>query len=293
MHEIILSYTRSDDPVCVARLADSLERLFGEGTVYGDVDSERAGGDWKKAIARKVSGAEVVLAVMGPTWQDLIATGPSEESERARFELNQAHDLDVPVIPVLLAQTRFDYERNLGDLAWLKDLQFFELADGQGRWNSDLARLAGEIARITSLEKRASEQEKARSTSRASHGDQSPNIGTARGGVKISYGRKSVPPPPRQPSPTPREAPAARMALQSGAPAPSNKERCTTSRSKSPPLTLIVFSSTRRFRTTCCRATKSGTSLPCSWSRRTCSTARSARPSNCRGLGRAKWRSST
>jgi hypothetical protein len=208
MHEIILSYTRSDDPVCVARLADSLERLFGEGTVYGDVDSERAGGDWKKAIARKVSGAEVVLAVMGPTWQDLIATGPSEESERARFELNQAHDLDVPVIPVLLAQTRFDYERNLGDLAWLKDLQFFELADGQGRWNSDLARLAGEIARITSLEKRASEQEKARSTSRASHGDQSPNIGTARGGVKISYGRKSVPPPPRQPSPTPREAPA-------------------------------------------------------------------------------------
>jgi hypothetical protein len=191
MQEIFLSYKRSDDPGYVARLADSLEHIFGEGTVYRDVDSERAGGNWKKSLARNVSGAEIVLAVIGPAWQDLIAGGSSQERDWVRFELNQAHDLEVPLIPVRLAQTVFDLERNLGDLAWLTDLQFFELADGQGRWDSDLKRLAEEIARLTSLEMRDSEAEKTASISQESHGDQSPNIVSGGGAVNISFGKES------------------------------------------------------------------------------------------------------
>ena len=191
MNEIFLSYKRSDDPGYVARLADSLERLFGEGTVFRDVDSMRAGSNWKKSLARNVSGAEIVLAVIGPAWQDLIAGGSSEESDWVRFELNQAHGLDVPVIPVRLAQTVFDQERDLGNLAWMTDLQFFELADGQGRWEADLARLAKEIERLTSLKMRDSEQEKAASVSQESHGDQSPNIVSGGGAVTISFGKDS------------------------------------------------------------------------------------------------------
>ena len=48
MNEIFLSYRRADEPGYVGRLADSLEGAFGEGSVYRDVDSERAGGNWKK-----------------------------------------------------------------------------------------------------------------------------------------------------------------------------------------------------------------------------------------------------
>lgn len=189
MNEIFLSYKRSDDPGYVARLADSLERIFGEGTVYRDVDSERAGGNWKKSITRTVSGAEVVLAVIGPAWQDLMAGGSSQESDWVRFELNQAHDLEVPLIPVRLVQTVFDHDRDLGNLAWLKDLQFFELADGQGRWDTDLKRLAEEIAKVTSLEMRDSGSEKAAPISQESNGDQSPNIVSGGGNVTISFGK--------------------------------------------------------------------------------------------------------
>lgn len=187
MNEIFLSYKRSDDPGYVARLADSLQRTFGEDTVYRDVDSNLAGGNWKKTVTRSVSGAEVVLAVIGPEWQKLITGRPSEEMDWVRFELNQAQNLGVTVIPVRLAHTEFDHELDLGDLAWLKDLQFFELADGQGRWEADIARLAGEIAKNSPLEIIDSTEKKVVSISQESHGDQSPNV--VGDGATISYGK--------------------------------------------------------------------------------------------------------
>jgi hypothetical protein len=190
MNEIFLSYRRSDDPGYVGRLADSLQQKFGQDSVYRDVDSERAGGNWKRSVARSVAGTQVVLAVIGPEWQDLLAAGPSEERDWVRFELNQAKTLDIPVIPVRLAQAAFDQGRDIEDLNWLKDLQFFELADGQGRWETDITRLAEEVARITQLKLRTADQSSA-SVSQLSHGHQSPNIVSGGGSVDISYGKDS------------------------------------------------------------------------------------------------------
>ena len=191
MNEVFLSYRRSDDPGYVGRLADSLERLFGMSTVYRDVDSERAGGNWKKSITRSVSGAQVVIVVIGPVWQELLKSWPAEQRDWVRFELNQAKALDIPVIPVKLAHSGFDHTQDLGDLTWLKDLQFFELADGQGRWKTDIARLADEIANVTTLKVSNNDQDTAGSISQVSHGKQSPNIVSGGGGVTISYGKNS------------------------------------------------------------------------------------------------------
>ena len=191
MHEIFLSYRRSDDPGYVGRLADSFERVFGKGTVYRDVDSERAGGNWKKSITRSVSGAEVVIAVIGPAWQELLTSWSAEQRDWVRFELNQAKNLDIPVIPVKLAHSGFDHTQNLGDLTWLKDIQFFELADGQGRWDTDIERLADEIANVTTLKVSSNDLDTAGSISQVSHGKQSPNIASGGGGVTISYGKDS------------------------------------------------------------------------------------------------------
>ena len=191
MNEIFLSYRRADDPGYVGRLADSLERVFGAGTVYRDVDSVRAGKDWKKAITRSVSGAQAVIAVIGPAWQELLTSWPAQERDWVRFELNQAKALDIPVIPVRLAHAAFDHTQDLEDLAWLTGRQFFELADGQGRWETDIARLAEEIAKVTSLEVSSDAQDSAGSISQESHGKQSPNIVSDGGDVDISYGGDS------------------------------------------------------------------------------------------------------
>ena len=188
MNEVFLSYKRGDDPGYVARLADSLERAFGAGSVYRDVDSERAGDDWKRSLARNVAGARVVLAVIGPNWQEILS-GTAGGQDWVRFELNQARTLDVPIIPVRLAHAGFDHGRDLGDLEWIKERQFFELADGQGRWGSDIARLVGEIEQATSL-KAVTVDGSTPSVAQTSHGDQSPNIVSGGGPVTISFGDK-------------------------------------------------------------------------------------------------------
>lgn len=185
MTSIFLSYRRSDEPGYVGRLADSLESAFGE-VVYRDVDSVRAGTDWKKSITQAVVRAEVVIAVIGPAWQQLLLSWPSQERDWVRHELNQARGLDVPIIPVRLANVVFDHKQDLGDLSWLHDLQFFELADGQGRWEADIERLVDEILRLTPLRRIAADSGAADSGLQVTHGNQSPNI-KSQGPVNISY----------------------------------------------------------------------------------------------------------
>jgi len=189
MNEIFLSYKRSDEAGYVKTLTDSLHDKFGEGMVYRDVDSNIAGTNWKKTIARAVSGAEIVLAVIGPKWQELITGSSSRERDWVRYELNQANDLDVPIIPVRVAGAGF-IDKDLGELNWLTDLQFFELADGQGRWEADIDRLAGDISKRTQLEVIEKAQKKASSISQSSTGDGSHNI-VSSGPVTLNYGKDS------------------------------------------------------------------------------------------------------
>jgi hypothetical protein len=191
MAEIFISYRRADEPGYVGRLADSLDLIFGPGTIFRDVDSERAGGNWKKSLARSVSGSQVVLAVIGPEWQEILSGRDPNKQDWTRFELNQAHNLDIPVIPVLLAGAEFDHAADLGELAWLSDIQFFELADGQGRWQTDIARLVEEISRLTTLQAIDTNERESSGASQHSEGDQSPNVQSGGGDVTISFSSNS------------------------------------------------------------------------------------------------------
>lgn len=187
MPEIFLSYRRADAPGYVGRLADSLEARFGDGTVFRDVDSLRGGDNWKKALARAVSGAELVLAVIGPHWQELLQSRQDQEADWVCFELNQARALDIPVIPLVLGGATYAPDALPVELAWLADVQRASLADGQGRWDSDMARLAQEVAALTSLRPLKAE-ESAPALSQVSQGHQSPNIDSGGGDVTISFG---------------------------------------------------------------------------------------------------------
>lgn len=188
MSPIFLSYRRADAPGYVGRLADSLERLFGEGTVFRDVDSLRGGDNWKKALSRAVSGAELLIAVIGPRWQADLLSRESPEADWVRFELNQANNLDIPVIPLVLGDAPYTPGEQLGNLAWLADIQGAQLADGQRRWDSDVAHLAQLIQRHSDLELLAQSAENTSALSQVSHGKQSPNIDSGGGDVTIGFG---------------------------------------------------------------------------------------------------------
>jgi len=191
-HTIFLSYRRQDIPGYVGRLADHLEIAFGE-PVFRDVDSIGAGTDWKSVLNQAVSDAKLILAVIGERWQEVLADKAGSEVDYVRFELNLARLLDKPVIPIALQGAAFDTNMDMGDLNWLKELQFFELSDRQNRWESDMEHLEKQITALSGLcsitQQDRITQSSSKVTEQTSHGDQSPNV-VAGKDVSISFGDK-------------------------------------------------------------------------------------------------------
>lgn len=191
---VFLSYRRQDVPGYVGRLTDHLEAAFGE-PVFRDVDSIGGGTEWKAVLYSAVSGAEIILAVIGERWQEALSDRTGADVDYVRFELNLARMLEKPIIPIILQGTVFDTDQDMGDLNWLKDLQFFELSDRQNRWESDLEQLVKQIAELTGLKPVDPEERGKRQpgsvTKQTSRGDQSPNINVTKGDVTLSFGDKS------------------------------------------------------------------------------------------------------
>ncbi len=185
MNNLFLSYRRADAPGYVARIGDELERRFGADAVFRDVDDMRAGDDWKKALARAVSGADLVIAVIGPRWQEALQAG---ESEWVRFELNQARTLDIPIIPLVLDGADYAPSDLPQELNWMADVQNARLGDGKGRWDADMNDLQARVAQLTGLTPIPLDEERPGAAQQVSHGDQSPNIDSGGGDVTITFG---------------------------------------------------------------------------------------------------------
>lgn len=188
---IFQSYRRQDVPGYVGRLADHLESAFGK-KVFRDVDSIGAGTDWKKVLNKAVSEAQLVIAIIGRHWQKILEEKNNADADYIRFELNLARLLEKPIIPVKLQDSGFDSRREMGDLNWLKDLQFFELSDRQNRWENDVNELVRQIAELTDLKPLGEEKggsNKDKTIEQTSQGDKSPNI-VSSGDVNINYGDK-------------------------------------------------------------------------------------------------------
>ena len=65
---IFISYRRDDSPHAAGRLYDHLAQSFSRDQLFMDIDAIEPGLDFLKVIKEKVSGCEVLLAVIGPKW---------------------------------------------------------------------------------------------------------------------------------------------------------------------------------------------------------------------------------
>ena len=119
--------------------------------------------------------------------------GYGSEVDYVRFELNLARLLDKPVIPIVLQGADFDANKDMGDLNWLRELQFFELSDRQNRWESDMKCLEEQITELSGLCSINQQDRISKSSStvteQTSHGDQSPNV-VSGGDVSINFSDK-------------------------------------------------------------------------------------------------------
>ena len=124
--KIFISYRRDDSQAMVDRMFERLTEAFGHQNLFRDIDSIPKGLDFRQWIERSVTQCDVLLAVIGPRWLD-IADETSrrrldDPADFVRMEIESALRRNIPVIPVLLAQTRMPkpdaLPESLRDLAY-------------------------------------------------------------------------------------------------------------------------------------------------------------------------------
>ena len=105
MSKIIVSYRRSDSAAITGRIFDRLIDRYGEESVFMDIDRIPFGTDFRHHIQDALRDADLLLAVVGPTWLGKTADGRSriqDEADPVRVEIEAALRQGLAVIPVLV-----------------------------------------------------------------------------------------------------------------------------------------------------------------------------------------------
>jgi TonB family protein len=106
---IAISYRRQDSLPVAGRLYDKLQGEFGKGNVFMDFDSIPYGVDFRQHIREMLDHSKVLVALIGPDW---FGRGKKrtrridDPSDFIRLEIAYAFERKIPVIPVLLGNTK-------------------------------------------------------------------------------------------------------------------------------------------------------------------------------------------
>lgn len=141
--KIFVSYRRGDKDAA-GLLRSEIARRVGSGRVFMDTRNLEAGEDFEESIVREISSSDVVLAVIGPSWQaqrDRLAA----EDDWVRRELKTGLAEGARVVPVLVGNTDLPDESELPeDLSALATRQAYRIDDDHvDRDIDDLLRALG------------------------------------------------------------------------------------------------------------------------------------------------------
>lgn len=150
---IFLSYRRDDSPGYVKSLEKELEEYFGPGSVFRDVKDIAGGSKWKKVIEDNLRNSVVLLLIIGPRWDSIWRERIDDETNYIEYELNFAHDLNIPVIPVTLSGAQISDTTDLKSVTWLRENQVYDMSDKQGRWENDFKGLLELLENIRDIDK--------------------------------------------------------------------------------------------------------------------------------------------
>jgi hypothetical protein len=140
---IFISYRREDCTGYAGRLEDTLEGVFGTGTVFRDMRDIAAGESFSDVIESCLSTARVVLVLIGPRWMGARPDGTRRidgERDFVRLEIATALESGCKVIPILVSGTSLpraeDLPASLRPLTRRQSLSLHEAS-----WDSDIKRL--------------------------------------------------------------------------------------------------------------------------------------------------------
>jgi WD40 repeat protein len=101
--KVFINYRRDDTGTHVHRIYDWLAPVFGKENVFLDVDSLRPGEDWDDKLKKTLAETDVLLAVIGTRWADILQQRNARGgSDHVREEIAAALAMGTKVIPVLI-----------------------------------------------------------------------------------------------------------------------------------------------------------------------------------------------
>jgi hypothetical protein len=113
---IFVCYRREDTADVTGRIYDRLAARFGREHVFKDVDSIPLGVDFRSHLQQMVGRCDAVVVVIGERWL-AVHQGETrrldEPQDFVRIELEAALQRRIPVVPVLVGQTKVPSERDL------------------------------------------------------------------------------------------------------------------------------------------------------------------------------------
>jgi TIR domain/WD domain, G-beta repeat len=101
--KIFINYRRGDDPGFTQALYQRLEDEFAARDLFMDVEGQiRPGDDFVAVLNSHVAECDVLLAVIGPRWEELLAPRAGDAEDFVMIEIKAALDQGKRVIPVLV-----------------------------------------------------------------------------------------------------------------------------------------------------------------------------------------------
>lgn len=101
--KIFINYRRGDDPGFTQALYQRLEDEFGPENLFMDVEGHiKPGDDFVTVLDKQVGDADIVLAVIGPRWTELLLKRIGDEDDFVAIEIKSALDRAKRVVPVLV-----------------------------------------------------------------------------------------------------------------------------------------------------------------------------------------------
>ncbi len=160
MSKIIVSYRRSDSAAITGRIFDRLIDRYGEESVFMDIDRIPFGTDFRHHIQDALRDADLLLAVIGPTWLGKTADGRTriqDEADPVRVEIEAALRQGLAVIPVLVDNAPMPGAADLPES--IRDFAYINAApiDVGRDFRSHMERLTRSIDGIVGTDKAAME----------------------------------------------------------------------------------------------------------------------------------------
>jgi cellulose biosynthesis protein BcsQ len=145
--KLFISYRRTDSGY-VGRIFDRLQVEFGSDAVIMDIENIEFGVHLEEIIRDRIAKCDVMLAVIGPEWLDAHDRDGrrrlDDPSDIVRIEVAEALKSRVPIIPILVENTRIPLPGQLPEE--IKELALRNaLLVGHSSFDADMAKLMSAI----------------------------------------------------------------------------------------------------------------------------------------------------